>query len=381
MADLLVEDTVDQAADDRHTIWGPYWVNPEIAVITFVDPGDDLMYTRTTDGGRTWGPEVEIKNGFIINASCWFDKETPGDTGTLLHILYLDDTSDIAYYRTLDVSTDTLGTERTIASGLTINNQSDQQRSAITKTLNGNILVAFVTSAERECKRSTDGGVGWTDRADVYETVSTPHHAMLFPANTGDGADACAIYNDRDIFDRKLVIKMYDDSANSWSEFATKIGLINVNSFSFDGSVRHSDNHVLVAFHTQANNSTDDLSTADLTVDSISAPGISPKTDIFTNQAAAERVAVFIDQGTDNVYAAYLKGGTWTSAMDVVFHKSTDGMSTWGAEEAYSEAAADDLRRVTAGRTIDSSSDGLYLPAWWNDDLTDIFVSGTRCNT
>ena len=83
---------------------------------------------------------------------------------------------------------------------------------------------------------------------------------------------------------------------------------------------------------------------------------------------------MFINQQNNDVYCAYLKGGTWLSAVDVVFHISTNGMTGWGTEQAYSEDTAADLRIVCAGRTVGDNG-GRYQPAWFDTTLNDIFIN------
>ncbi|MEE9598237.1 MAG: hypothetical protein V3V96_15805 [Acidiferrobacterales bacterium] len=375
--DVSVETGVSQQNDEHHGPRGPYWSDVSTAAIVYIDNFEDLRYTRTTDGGTTWADTL-IKTGSINRIACWFDKETPGDTGTKLHIIYMDFASDTVFYRFLDIASDTarLGTERTIDNTVTIDFGAGSNRCSITKTVGGNLLTCFQTTSEIECNRSTDEfATSNDDRADVYEAAAADSdYAMLFPANTADNNDACAVFIDRSAFE--VTLKMYDDSANTWTEFATIIGAITSSSSisNVDAAVRHSDNHVLVAWHRLINNGIDDLLTSDLTVDSIASPTVTAKTDIFTDQDNAARAAMLIDQNNDDVYVAYLKGGTYLSTMDVVFHKSTDGMATWDAEQAYNEADADDIRAVHAGRSV-SGAGGHFMPAWYNEDLTEIFVN------
>ena len=167
---------------------------------------------------------------------------------------------------------------------------------------------------------------------------------------------------------------MYDESGNDWTETTVVSDVTeDLAHINMDATVRHSDNHILLAVHSNDDNAFDGLRTWDLTVDSIASPTITAKTNIFTDQGESAQVALLVNQQNDDVYVAYMKGGTWQSAVDVVYHKSTDGMDNWDAESAYSEATADDIRRVSSGRTVGNDG-GFYQPAFYNDDLSDIFV-------
>jgi len=171
---------------------------------------------------------------------------------------------------------------------------------------------------------------------------------------------------------------MYDDSENDWTEsvivhLATSDGV----HIGMDAAVRHSDSHILLVFHGFNDDPSDDLITYDLTVDDIDTPTWSQGDQLFTNVGEQAQVAIFINQQNDDVYIAWLSGGTWESSVDVVYKKSTDGMDSWGAEQSYSEDGPVDFRGLQAGRTVGDSG-GRYQPIFYNDDSTDIWVNLTN---
>ncbi len=375
MADKEVETNVNSSSDEKVGLWGPYWIDKDIAVVVFIDNGVDISFARTTDAGVNWAT-TEIAAGSTQQVACWFDLETPGDTGNLVHIVWGDSAGGDLFYRTVDVSDGSLGTQRTIDATVTISAQGSANRIAITKTVNGNLLAALETQTEIECYRSVDAGVIWTSRADVFETLAVQDWVLLFPANVDPG-DAVALYWDSSA--NEISLKMYDDSANTWTEFSPVIStatddLIHMN---MDGAIRHSDSHLLMAFHSNDDTSGDVLKTFDLTVDDIDTPTVTAKADVFTTEAAPAQGAVFINQQNDDVYVSWLGGGTWQSAVDVVYKKSIDDMGSWEAESAYSEDTSDDLRLVQAGRTVGNDG-GRYQPTFYNDRLTSIWVNLTN---
>jgi len=371
-ADILVENLVDEFTDVRNALWGPYWIDTQIAVIIFNDDGGDLSFARTTDGGVNW-TTTQIFSGVSRQVASWFDQETPGDTGTLVHIAWLDTNGvDFAYYQTVDVSDSALGTRREVDNTVTVSTNSTQNRVAITKTVSGNLIYAFTTQADKETYRSTDGGVTWVDRADVYETPKQEDWVLLSTANTGDNDDAAAIFWDRSA--NELSIKMYDETANTWTETVIGDGVDNIFDIQMDVSVRHSDKHILFTHHSDVDTSSDDLLTFDLTVDSIASPTVTAKTNVFTNQVESAVVGIITNQQNDDVYISYFKGGTYVGEVDVVFHKSTDGMGSWGAEQAYSESAPDDFRNVDGGRTVGNDG-GRIQWSFFDDDEVDIYVN------
>ncbi len=196
MADTTVETEVLSNNDAYPSPWGPYWIDASTAVVIYIDSSADLYFSRTTDKGASW-TETSIFTGTIVKVAAWFDKETPGDAGTLVHIAYIADTVDDAYYRILDVSDGSLDTQRTVDSGITAAGAPNDNRLSITKTKSNNIIYAFSTQTEIECYRSTDLFVTSNDnRADVFEAANAEDYVLLYPAATADDDDAVAIFWD-----------------------------------------------------------------------------------------------------------------------------------------------------------------------------------------
>lgn len=379
MVDTLVDTNVEPISDARQGLWGPYWSDISTAVIVYFDTDKDIVYARTTDKGANWSV-TEIEVGTSQHMACWFDKETPGDTGDLVHIAWVDSGDNEAKYVTLNVASDSLGTIRTVDSTLTISQNGPSNRVAITKAANGSIIFAFSTAAGIACYKSADNfATAGTSIADVYETGNEEDYVLLFPADV-DAGDVAALFWDRSA--DEISLKMFDASADSgngtWTETVIASSMVD-DPFqtNMDGAVRHSDNHVLMAAHSDDDAAGDDLLTWDLTVDSIASPTITAKTAIFTDQGESAQVAVWINQQDDEVRMAYMKGGTWRDTVDVVFHISTNGMTSWGSEQAYSESAPDDFVLVQAGRTVGDAG-GRYQPAFYDGDDVDIYVNETN---
>ena len=174
----------------------------------------------------------------------------------------------------------------------------------------------------------------------------------------------------------EISVKMYDDSADTWTETVVVTGMTkDENHINMGLAVRHSDGAILWAAHSDDDNSSDDLRTGEIIPDSLASPTITAKTNIFTNQAESAQTFVWINQQNDEVRVGHLKGSpTWQATTLAVFHISTNGMTSWGAEQAYGEDTADDFRRFTAGRTVDDAG-GRFQPVFYNDDLGNIYVN------
>jgi len=217
MADTQIDATVDTDAHSSKGLWGPFWLDESIGMIVYHDD-DNLEVQKTTDKGANWTNTV-VDTAAMVQLACWFDQETPGDSGTLIHMVWMEIDTDDINYRTIDISDASLGTERQIASVTEIHATDIRNRCSITKSRSGNLYASYFgeTGTEEDFLRSTDSGENWTSRAALHEGVGGERdHVLLFPANTGDDDDICALYWDGSVDD--LSIQMYDNSANSWTE-------------------------------------------------------------------------------------------------------------------------------------------------------------------
>ena len=388
MADKLVVDALLNQNDNGNGCWGPYWSDTQKGVIVFIKSGviqANLSFSRTINGGEDW-VETQIVVGNTRHIAAWYDKETPGNTGTLVHIAWLDVTSDECTYVTVDVADATVGTIRTVASSLSVQGDLSSNRVAVSRAVNGDVMVAFgILNDVTETHTSNDlFDTNNETVADVFDTgdAAKTDWVLLFPADV-DAGDFAAMYWDRSV--NQITVKIFDSSAGggsppvgTWSETLISGSMTDdFNHMNMDGSVRHSDKVILFAAHSNDDQNQDDLLTWAITVDTIPvAPAdIVGKANVFTAQGESAQVSVHINQQPSlaHVRIAYLKGGQWQSEVDVVFHLSTDGMDTWGSEEEYSESL-DDHRLVHAGRTVGDDG-GRYQPAFYDDDDLELFVN------
>ena len=372
MADIQVTGLAHAALENRQALAGPFWADSSNGVILYVDNGSDISSAYTDDGGATW-TLTEIEAGTCKRLDCWFDEETPGITGDTVHTAWLDTSGDLKYVA-VNASDGTSGTIRTVDNTLTVSSTDNLNRLAITKTKSGNVIIAGSTQTELFAYKSSDQyATAGTSIADPYETTTEEDWGVLYPANTTDDADACIIFQDRSA--NELSIKMYDDSANTWTETSISTGIVEDIAYqNLDAAVRASDGKILAVAHSDADSTGDDLLTWEINPNSISSPTVTAKTNVFTNQSESAQAAIMIDNNTDDVYIAYIKGGTWLSSTDIVYHKSTDDMATWGTEQAYTETSRD-YRMVTGGRSIKSGQEGFIQWATFDDDSRDIFVN------
>lgn len=369
MADIVIDASCYTAIQYRALRSGPFWVSTLIGYAIFED-ASLLSYSKTTDGGATWGAAVDISSNDAYQYDCWADWQTPGDSGTLIHIAYVD-TDGALLYRSLDTSTDTLGTEKTIVDVGTIHTggERSEYHCSITKTRGGNLAIAARIKESDNSQNylfytSIDAGANWVSKNDPFE--STTDYIVLFPANLADANDLWGLYWDRSAND--VMLKTFDDDGNSWGEATIDANVGDTGTFiQMAGAVRHSDGHLIVAVWSAYDEAGSDLRTWDVT----DGGTITAKTNVISNTAEYFCVGVFIDQSTDDIYVCYFGGTAALSEVDALYQKSTDGGGTWDGQVTLSDDAEEDYRYISVGAVMESGG-GFFMPMWFDDDDNDM---------
>lgn len=329
------------------------FVSTMVGYFFYIETGTGaFVYSKTTDGGATWGAAVTVKSAATQCAyDVWFDQWTPGDSGTKIHLTYFDVTNDDVFYRSLDTASDTLGTERTVFNGATAI-AGRGNFSSITKTRSGLLYVAYDIDAgtEKGFHRSTDGGTTWSASLSSTFIEATIDQCKLFPASgTGDDDDCWALYQDASA--DALTLKLWDSSAAAAVESATLTALGEnttdlTGQYWFDGAVRHSDGHLIVVAKTAAFGAPGNTVVSDVT----STSTFTTKTNVSTGTDDHAWPQIFIDQTTNDLYVAYNGKRDGSEGLGgsskVWYSKSTDGGASWGAEQPYMEGAVANVVQV-----------------------------------
>lgn len=374
MADTTIDSSVQTILHLRNVRVGPVWIDESTGYVIYVDSTGDPSWSKTVNGGANWSAATVIHAGTTTRLSIWYDRWTTGDTGTRIHVAYNDTGTHDIFYRDLDTNGDSLGTERTVFSGVDFSvGQWHEAVVDITKARGGNLYIAFWGDGAGEYGfyRSVDNGVNWGARSDVADG-NEADGILLMPGAEADDQDIWCIYWDRSA--DEISLKVYDDSGNSWGETLISAGMVADNSYyQISAAQRHSDNHVFLAAWSEIDAATADLKTWDIG----GSASIVAKTDVLTDTAEAAQAAVLINQQNDDIYVAYLKGANWGDTVDVHYKKSDDGGANWGAEQDYSEGANDDFRAVWAGISVGDAG-GKFQPAWFDDDFNDLLCNLTN---
>lgn len=314
----------------------------------YIDSTGLFSYSQTSDGGGTWGTAVVIdatETG-TVGFDVWYDKWTPGDTGTKIHVWWFGTVRDqIRYSNSTDFSI------QTVPFGGASSVAGNNAYVSGTKTRSGYLYCcgAIDASNEQYFGRSTDGGGTWSAALSATFQEANPDHALLFPATgTGDDNDMWAVYHDSSA--TALTMKMWDSSAAAQVESSTvqtiaAVGTdLTVYQMPFSGAIRSNGDLIIVSCSER------DTATADMQVWTVtgvtaaSQTGITHNTDITTNIDDNYNPAVFIDWYTNDIYVAYngKRDGSETigTTTKVYYTKSIDGATTWTAgDTAYQEGA------------------------------------------
>ncbi len=353
MADITVEGSV--VTGNARSIRNVVFTTEAIGYFFFIDSDDDLFYVKTTDGGASWGSPVEIDTDTTIVAfalDVYYDRWTPGDTGTKIHIAWLTSDDGDVNYRTLDTNGDTLGTQRLVFDGASAVAGRGTFVS-IAKTVSGYLYVAYDidAGAERGLHRSTDAGATWSANLSTTFVEATLDICILFPAmNTGDGNDCWAVYHDADV--NLLTLKMWDSSAGAQAESATIQTHIEgttdlTGQIGFSAAIRHRDGHLILSSISERDAATGDHQMYDITSTAsfVALGSITTNIDDHYNQS------LFIDQRNDALYVVYSGKRDGSEVLGtttkVYYTKSLDNGMTWTAgDTAYMEGATAAVAQV-----------------------------------
>ena len=336
MADVNIDADVTGLLHAFSGRGGPFWISTTVGYIIYVDSTNNLVWSKTENGGANWSAANEIVPAAVRGFDCWADWQTDGDAGTKIHIACVEDATDTVMYAYLDTSDDSEGTDTIEACQGTGTIRAFSSRAAheisITKTRGGNLAVAFRYEDDAQTAfygfyTSPDGDT-WTSKNTPWE--ATDDHILLFPANLADNQDLWAIFWDLDA--DEIDIKTFDNSGNSWA-IQNIVGTMLESTFylQMDGAIRFSDGHLIFTAWSRYDNADSDLKCWDIT----DAGTITAKTNLITDTAEYFLCSVLINQDNDDIYVAYVGGASAQSLTQARYQKSDDGGGTWSGDTYF----------------------------------------------
>lgn len=337
-----------------------------------------LFFDKSTDGGYTWSDtanriHMDEVDQHVSAFSIWYDKWTPGDTGTKIHVLYREGTGKNCYYVNLDTSSDTVSAHVLLLDAVA--NSALNFSFSITKSIGGNLYAGgyYYSTGAVFYSRSTNGGTTWTARSTTGLAENLAWDSLiLMPGNEADNQDIYAIYWDTSA--NELTVKTNDDSADSWAETATiSTGINYVSPYptgaNFSATIRDSDNHILVSAWDDYDDAGADLKVWDIT----NSTTVTAKTNVVTGDAGGVSTGILIDNVTDDLYVFYLSGTVGSNGVtnaNVYCKKSTDGGTTWGSatrvNSEYVDGVYDVVYSALATHFTQAYIQTVFFESTWN---------------
>lgn len=369
VADITVDNNVYTFLGTHMQPRSLVWINKTDGYVFFLDDGAYFNYRKTTDAGATWGIEVTVEPGTNRKFAIWYDKWTKDDTGDLIHTAVFDADYPAIYYNSLNTSNDSLSGAVVVFGGDTGDTSNSWSRTgvSIVKARGGNIYVGgwIDKDGENIFKSSTTSPATSFSTKTSMADGDSPDRIMFLAGNEIDSNDIWSIY--QDVGANLITLKVYNSSANAWSESGTIDAIVeNSYFFEFDAMDRHSDGHAILVMWNEYSSATGDLVVWDIE----NKTDWTAKTYVVSNDDTFGIVGLLINQQNDDLYVAY---STNNETGAIVYQKSTDDGGTWDGETAMSETTDD--HRVVAGGTSIGDEGGRWMPVWFNDDLDDLLTN------
>ena len=296
----------------------------------------DVYYQKSDNSGLTWNAPVLIKATTGCGIAVWFDKWTPSDAGTLIHVAYMETAGSDVFYRSLDTASDTLGTEITVFAGASFSANANTCLS-ITKTREPKIIVAFDGDGGTETGtyESDDYPVTAFSALATDINEATTDYYWLASGNETGTDEFYAIFFDRSA--GELTLK-YGNGSAAYTEVALGT-LTNIASSTVAPQVAiciGTNSHTYVAWWTNQDNAAADLNFIDITA------GATVASLVKILDSADDQGGVALGTDTDNtdLYVFYLGktdgSDTAFTSVSVNYRVSTDDGATWGNETLLS---------------------------------------------
>ncbi len=328
------------------------FISDQVGYKFYVDGNGSCSYSKTTNGGTSWGTGVSIDSKTTcFSISVWYDRWTPGDIGTDIHIMTADTTLDDLWYNRLDTTTDArllvaAPTSTAISSGQGGTISAGANTGSITKGTDGTLYMAMSDNTDSyvvECSADCGLATSWTETGTNPMDLQ-PDFSLLMPLANGN-----ILLINRDISADDMRSKVWDNASGTWDAAWTAIDISALENATYDpafsAAVNVATGDVFLAYVDNATTGTVGGANDDIRVWKYSGSTWSAGTDVITNSARGlTQVAISINANNGDVYVAntaQTTPGTATTAR-VYWASSTAAMTAWGPEQGPVDAAADD---------------------------------------
>jgi len=340
------------------------------------------VYSKTTDGGVTWGTAVTVDaQTDCIAIAVWYDKWTPGNFGNNIHIVTIDTGDDELFYNRLDTDTDTLlmgANALNTDSGKTISLTRGTNLPSISVATDGTVYMA-VSDADgvinMTCSASCNLVSSWTEISATSPLASANDWNLLAPLPNGN----MMLINRQLAAPRNIQSTIWNGT--SWSSFSTIESNVITNG-TYDGgmalTIDHSNGDILFVYSADNNNFTTD--NHDIRTARYSAGTWTNTSDVFTNTSGRglHNVGISIDSNTGTVYVGYSIRTTIsnTATGNVFWATSTASMVMWGSEQGPISSVSGNLY----GFEMNIMSDERIYATWYDATVGQIIRGATIAN-
>lgn len=327
-------------------------------------------YGKTTNAGMTWTVDTAMTaQTDTENFSIWYDQWTPGDTGTKVHIAFVENGTDDVYYDYLDTNGDSQGTEVLAYSDASTARTAPTDSVSITKATDGDLYIVDSTSGASSVaavRYSTNAGANWNDAADEGLDNATGDHVMLLPQPAGD-----ILLLRWDVSADDIQSKEYEDGGNSWAGAWTDIDTNAIDSGTYSEAWSASLNpatwEVYLAYIDQAG--TTGSSVTDVRTAYYNTTSWTAGTDVMTNYDTIISVTTGLDTITGEIYVSCAHGVAAGTTVQVYYKVSTDTMSTWSNQRGPIVNLS-----TTINGLVGNFASPYRLSVWaWDSALADIW--------
>ncbi len=354
---------------------GIVFVTPDVGykfhVFGAVPDSGKCVYRKTTDGGISWGSQVVVDSQTDCQGvSVWYDRWTPSDTGTIIHIATYDTSADEIYYNSLDTTSDTLllVTSTSTMLNLVTAYAAGTNNVSITKATNGNLYINIDDANGtfiRTCTSTCSIGSNWT-AAGTPPQGNANTASILMPLSGGSVM----------LVNRSTggVVRSSIWNGASWSAF-TNIDTSAVVNTTYDVgmslTLSTSTNDIYMSYIADNNDfitSDHDLRTALYNGSSWSTSTAAILTD--TSGRGLHQVTMSRDASTGDIYAVYAVRTDITNAAsaNVYYARSTDNMTSWESEVGPVNTVPGNLYGIDTNPMFYSR---LFV-AWFNNLALDV---------
>lgn len=395
---VVSPDALTESNTPGHTPTGILRISQQVGASFYLSRSNgQLMAIKTLDSGETWGTPLAAPNSLhivpgVASFSCWFDRQTPGNNGTLVHFAYFGRISgpnpNKLLYATYDILTGAWSSSVLITSlANTLLAVSDiiivQTRGLGFKV----IVIDSVSLPVAKAFKSLNGLI-WISISSPFLNQSDRGIA-LYGYNPAD-PEVCAILRSPANGSGDLFIDVFDDLNGNWVPYflvtVTRPPNVTLGDIlrwvtPWGMGVQRSNNHTWLLVNTNPFTNLNSIRMYELDINTFVGPVITQRTNVLSNaELNSTGAAVYIEQTTNKIFAMYLRGISEESLtfppyrfFHLYYKYSTDQGLTWSPEIKVDGFSIPFPIQTLAGGA--SSEEGAVFQPTFYDALFDILYT------